>query len=341
MTVKEKYHECQLSIVVPCYNEDEVIPELYQRITKVCKDLEIKYELILVNDGSTDRTWILISELSSNDSNVLGVSLSRNYGHQIALTAGLSISIGERILIIDADLQDPPELLPEMMRLMDEGADLVYGERAERQGETWLKKFSAALFYRLLNLLSDINIPQDTGDFRLINRRVLEVLNAMPERHRFIRGMVSWAGFKQVALTYEREARFAGETKYPFKKMLRFAIDAITSFSVRPLKIASFLGILFGMLGFGGLTYTMVSWISGRTVPGWTSVIATIMILGSIQLFVIGIFGEYLGRLYVETKRRPLFIIDRIICQRISDSHIEHLDSKIVIIENIFSREES
>jgi dolichol-phosphate mannosyltransferase len=341
MTVKGKYNECQLSIVVPCYNEDEVIPDLHQRVTKVCNDLEIKYELILVNDGSTDRTWTLISELASNDSNVLGVSLSRNYGHQIALTAGLSLSTGERILIIDADLQDPPELLPDMMRLMDKGADVVYGKRAERQGETWLKKFSAALFYRLLNLLSDITIPKDTGDFRLINRRVLEVLNAMPEQHRFIRGMVSWGGFKHIALTYEREARLAGETKYPFKKMLRFAIDAITSFSIRPLKIASFLGIFFGMLGLVGLTYALISWISGRTVPGWTSVIITSMILGSTQLFVIGIFGEYLGRLYIETKRRPLFIIDRIVSQRISDSQIEHLDSTIVIIENTLRCEKS
>jgi len=212
MTVKEKYHECQLSIVVPCYNEDEVISELYRRVTKVCKDLDIKYELILVNDGSTDRTWILITEIAINDSNVLGISLSRNYGHQMALTAGFSISIEEHILIIDADFQDPPELLPEMMRLMDEGADLFYGKRVERQGETRLKKFSAALFYRLLGILTDINIPQDTGDFRLISRRVLEVLNIMPEQHCFIRRMVSWVGFKHVALTYEREARFAGET---------------------------------------------------------------------------------------------------------------------------------
>jgi len=297
--------------------------------------------LILVNDGSTDRTWTLINDLAINDSNVLGVSLSRNYGHQIALTAGLAVSTGQRILIIDADLQDPPELLPDMMRLIDEGADLVYGKRAERHGETWLKKLSAKLFYRLLNLLSDVNIPQDSGDFRLINRRVLEVLNSMPEQHRFIRGMASWIGFKHAALTYEREARFAGETKYPFKKMLRFAIDAITSFSIRPLKIASFLGILLGMLGLIGLAYALISWISGKTVPGWTSVIITSMILGSTQLFVIGIFGEYLGRLYIETKRRPLFIIDRIVSQRISDIQIKQLNSKIVIMENAFGREKS
>jgi dolichol-phosphate mannosyltransferase len=324
----------KLSIVVPCYNEEEVIPELYQRATNVCKSLKEKYELILVNDGSNDRTWYLIYELASNDPNVVGVTLTRNHGHQLALSAGLSICNGERIFIIDADLQDPPELLPEMMRLMDEGADVVYGKRTKRRGETWLKKFTAALFYRLLNFLTDIDIPIDTGDFRLISRRVLEVLNGMPEHHRFIRGMVSWTGFKHAALNYERDERFAGETKYPLKKMIRFAFDAITSFSIRPLKLASSLGILFAILGLIGLIYALVSWISGSTVPGWTSVIITSMILGSAQLLVLGIFGEYLGRLYIESKRRPLYIIDRILSQGGEEIWKENLKSKIIIIEN-------
>jgi polyisoprenyl-phosphate glycosyltransferase len=324
----------KLSIVVPCYNEEEVISELYQRATRVCKSLKEKYELILVNDGSNDRTWYLIYELANKDSNVVGVTLTRNHGHQLALSAGLSICNGERIFIIDADLQDPPELLPEMMRLMDEGADVVYGKRTKRRGETWLKKFTAASFYRLLNFLTDIDIPTDTGDFRLISRRVLEVLIAMPEHHRFIRGMVSWTGFKHIALKYERDERFAGKTKYPLKKMIRFAFDAITSFSIRPLKLASSLGILFAVLGLIGLIYALVSWISGSTVPGWTSVIITSMILGSAQLLVLGIFGEYLGRLYIETKRRPLYIIDRIVSQEREDILKENLNSKIIITEN-------
>ena len=323
----------QLSIVVPCFNEEEVIPELYQRVTRVCKNLKQNYELIFVNDGSNDRTWYLIYELANNDPNVVAVSLSRNHGHQLALSAGLSICSGERIFIIDADLQDPPELLPEMMRLMDEGAEVVYGKRTKRRGETWLKKFTAALFYRLLNLLTDIKIPPDTGDFRLISIRVLEVLNTMPETHRFIRGMVSWSGFNQVALNYEREERCAGKTKYPLKKMIQFAFDAITSFSIRPLKLASSLGILFSIFGLIGLIYALVSWLSGRTVPGWTSVIITSMLLGSIQLLVLGIFGEYLGRLLMETKRRPLYIIDRIVGQKF-DCKAGKIQSKTIIVEN-------
>ena len=328
----------KLSIVVPCYNEEEVISELYQRVTNVCKSLKKKYELILVNDGSADRTWQLIYELANSDPNVVGVTLTRNHGHQLALSAGLGIANGERIFIIDADLQDPPELLPEMMRLMDEGADVVYGKRTKRRGETWLKKSTATLFYRLLSFLTDIDIPVDTGDFRLISRRVLEVLNGMPEHHRFIRGMVSWTGFKHVALNYERDARFAGETKYPLKKMMRFAFDAITSFSIRPLKLASSLGILFAILGVIGLIYALASWIFGGTVPGWTSVIITSMILGSAQLLVLGIFGEYLGRLYIETKRRPLYIIDRIVSQGQEDNWAENMKSKIITIENLMVR---
>ena len=323
----------KLSVVVPCYNEEEVISELYQRVTDVCRSLKEKYELILVNDGSNDRTWFLIYELANNDPNVVGITLTRNHGHQLALSAGLSICNGERIFILDSDLQDPPELLPEMMRLMDEGADVVYGKRTKRRGETWLKKSTAALFYRLLNFLTDIDIPIDTGDFRLISRRVLEVLNVMPEHHRFIRGMVSWTGFKHAAFNYERDERFAGETKYPLRKMIRFAFDAITSFSIRPLKLASTLGILFAVLGLMGLVYALFSWISGSTVPGWTSVIITSMILGSAQLLVLGIFGEYLGRLYIETKRRPLYIIDRIVSQGLEDIWADNLKSKIIKIE--------
>ncbi len=324
----------KISVTVPCYNEEEVIAELYQRATRVCRNLNEDYELVLVDDGSRDKTWQLIYELAGNDPHVVGVALTRNHGHQFALSAGMSVCRGDRIFIIDADLQDPPELLPEMMRLMDNGAEVVYGKRTRRRGETWLKKVTAALFYRTLNILTDIEIPVDTGDFRLISRRVLQVLNAMPEHHRFIRGMVSWTGFKHVALDYERDERFAGQTKYPFKKMVRFAFDAITSFSIRPLKLASTLGLMFAAFGLIGLIYALISWISGSTVPGWTSVIITSMILGSAQLLVMGIFGEYLGRLYIETKRRPLFIIDRIIAQNKDDILKDQVESKLMRVES-------
>ncbi len=310
---------CELSVVVPCYNEEESLRELYCRVTKICRDtVGDNYELILVDDGSYDHTWPLIAKLANTDPKVVGASLSRNYGHQIALSAGLSICCGKRILVIDADLQDPPELLPEMMRLMDEGADVVYGQRAARHGETWFKRQTAVLFYRAFARLTDIKIPVDTGDFRLLSRRVLDLLNSMPEQYRFLRGMISWLGFHQVALIYERQERFAGRTKYPLSKMIRFAIDAITSFSIRPLKIASAFAMLFGMMGIAGLFYALGSWLLGNTVPGWTSVIITMLILGSIQLFMIGIFGEYLGRLYIESKRRPLFIINHLITHKLS-----------------------
>lgn len=302
--------EPSLSVVVPCYNEEESIRELHRRVSAVCRDMAgDDHEIVLINDGSRDATWTLIEELIAEDGHVVGIDLSRNHGHQLALSAGLSVCRGHRILIIDADLQDPPELLPDMMALMDGGADVVYGQRRVRHGETRFKTASAALFYRVLDRLVDTRIPVDTGDFRLMSRRALDQLLAMPERHRFIRGMVSWIGFRQEPLLYDRQERFAGETKYPLSKMVRFAIDAITSFSTRPLQFASVLGIVFGMSGVLGMIYALASWAAGNTVPGWTSVIIIVLILGSVQLFVLGIFGEYLGRMYMEAKRRPLFVI--------------------------------
>lgn len=303
-----------LSAVVPCYNEAETISELYRRLAAACSfAVGDNYEVVLVDDGSRDETWNCINDLCQTDGHVIGVALSRNHGHQLALSAGLTVCRGERILIIDADLQDPPELLPEMMRLMDAGADVVFGQRVRREGETHFKRGSAALFYRLLRRLVDIDIPLDAGDFRLMSRRSLDVLVSMPEQHRFVRGMVSWIGFKQVPLRYERQARFAGETKYPIRKMVRFALDAITSFSVRPLRAASYLGLLFGVFGLALLVSTLVAWLAGETVQGWTSVMCVVLLLGSAQLFVTGVFGEYLGRLYLETKRRPLFVIDKVV----------------------------
>jgi dolichol-phosphate mannosyltransferase len=302
-----------LSVVAPCYNEFDSLPELHCRVSKVCSDqVGDSYEFVLINDGSSDGTWPSIRALAEADSHIVGVNLSRNYGHQLALSAGLSICRGRRILIIDSDLQDPPELLPQMMALMDQGADVVYGQRGGRLGETWFKRLSAALFYRTLKRLVDIEIPLDAGDFRLMSRRALDVLNAMPEQHRFIRGMVSWIGLDQRPLVYERQERFAGETGYPLRKMVRFALDAITGFSTQPLRIATHFGVIFGLGGLVMLACALYGWLTGRAVEGWTSLMTVVLMLGSVQLFVIGVLGEYVGRLYMEAKRRPLYVIDEI-----------------------------
>lgn len=254
-----------------------------------------------------------MSKLTEIDKHLVAVNLSRNHGHQLALSAGLKICRGDRVFIIDADLQDPPELLGKMMERLDSGCDVVFGQRIERKGETMLKKTSAFAFYRLLNRMADINIPRDTGDFRLMSRRTVNILNSMPEHHRFIRGMVSWIGLRQEAFLYERASRFAGESKYPLSKMIRFAVDAITGFSVRPLRAASYLGIYFGIITLFLLTYVLIQYFLGKTVAGWASLAVIILTLGSVQLFVIGIMGEYLGRLYIEAKGRPLFIIDEVV----------------------------
>lgn len=304
----------KLSVVVPCYNEEEGVHELHRRVTAVCQScIGDSYELVLVNDGSKDTTWKIMGELASADKHVVAINLSRNHGHQLALSAGLQMCRGERVFVLDADLQDPPELLPQMMARMDDGCDVVFGQRIKREGETFFKKASAYAFYRLLDRMVDIDIPADTGDFRLMSRRAVDVLNSMPEHHRFIRGMVSWIGLRQEALPYERAARFAGETKYPLSKMIRFAIDAITGFSVRPLRVASYFGIYFGIATLLLLAYVFIHYFTGQSVEGWTSLAVIVLALGSVQLLVAGVMGEYLGRLYVESKGRPLFIIQEIV----------------------------
>lgn len=306
----------RLSVIAPCFNEQESLAELERRVTPICREQAgDSYEIILVNDGSADGTWELIENLADADPHIVGIDLSRNFGHQLALTAGLSVCRGNRILVIDADLQDPPELLGQMMALMDEGYDVIYGQRDDRSGETWFKKASASAFYRLLSRLSSVAIPLDTGDFRLMSRRAVDTLNAMPEQHRFIRGMVSWIGYPQRPFKYRRAERFAGVTKYPLAKMLRFALDAITGFSIGPLRLASWFGAVFGLLSFFALAYVLLSWLTGSTVAGWTSLMVVVLILGSVQLLMIGIVGEYLGRLYVESKKRPLFIIKEVVSQ--------------------------
>lgn len=311
-----------LSVVIPCYNEEKGLSELHKRVSSSCKQCMCageEYEIVLINDGSKDKTWEIMKQLSESDPHLVAVNLSRNHGHQLALSAGLEICRGERIFIIDADLQDPPELLEKMMKRMDEGCDVVFGQRIRREGETRFKLATAFIFYRLLNKLVEIDIPPDTGDFRLMSRRALNILKKMPEHHRFIRGMVSWIGMKQEAFPYERAPRFVGETKYPFFKMLKFAIDAITGFSVLPLKIAAGMGICFAVATFFLLIYVFVNYFLGHAIEGWTSLALIILLLGSIQLFVAAVMGEYLGRLCVESKGRPLFVIQEIFCSGKSD----------------------
>ncbi len=298
-----------VSVVAPCFDEEDVLPLFLSRVRGVLDSVGGTSEIVLVDDGSRDRTWEIIDKAAVEDPRIVGVRLMRNHGHQLALTAGLSVCRGERVLIIDADLQDPPELLPDMMALMDDGADVVYGQRRQRQGESILKRTTAALFYRLICRMAEVDIPCDTGDFRLITRRVLDLLVSMPERHRFIRGLVSWIGGKQVPLVYDRDARAAGESKYPFTKMLRFAADAITAFSMVPLKLSVILGWFMAAIGFASAINSIQGAILGNPVPGWSSLMAAIGLLTGTQFLMLGIIGAYLGRLYDQSKGRPLFLI--------------------------------
>lgn len=296
-----------LSVVVPCYNEEESIPLLVDRLVQAIEPWKERAEIILVDDGSSDETWAAMEAAHKRHPVVRGIRLSANRGHQIALTAGLEAATGARIFMLDADLQDPPEILPDMMMMMDRGYDVVYGRRAERQGETRFKKVTAFLFYRTLNALSDVDIPKDTGDFRLVSRRSLDAVLQMPERARFIRGMFAWAGFHQIGLEYVREARVAGETKYPLKAMLRFATDALTGFSTKPLKIATRLSFVSLLVTVFMAIYVFGSLILFNTVAGWASVLLAISFFSAIQLLTLGILGEYVGRLYMESKQRPLY----------------------------------
>jgi len=299
-----------LSVVVPCYNEEEGLPELHRRLSAACAPYgSAGYEILLVNDGSRDGTWACIQALHQKDTHVLGISLSRNFGHGMALTAGLDACRGERVLIIDADLQDPPELLAKMMARMDAGADVVYGKRESRAGESWFKRASARFFYRLLSKFSDVLIPEDTGDFRLINARVVQALRAMPESARYTRGMVAWVGFRQEPLLYARDARFAGRTHYTLEKMLKLALDGITGFSNRPLRLAFYLGFLM-LMGSGILLlYIIYSYITGSSVRGWASLAFIIVGSQAAQWFFLGLIGEYIGRIYQESKRRPNYLV--------------------------------
>lgn len=297
----------ELSVVVPIYNEVENLPVLHQRVKAVCEKLGMSYELVLVDDGSADGSWELIREMHEADYHVVGVRLSRNFGHQICLTAGLEQCRGELIVMMDADLQDPPELIPKFIAKQQEGFDIVYAVRSERKGESFFKKATAAAFYRVLRSLTAINIPMDTGDFRLITRQALNSLLSIRERSRFLRGLFSWVGYRSVGVTYKRAARYKGVTKYPLHKMLRFAKDGITSFSTVPLHLATYLGFLSSVIGFVYALAVMRNWAIGSTVPGWASLAIITLFFGGVQLLTLGILGEYVGRIFEEVKQRPLY----------------------------------
>ena len=303
-----------LSIVVPCFNEEACLPELHARLSKAAAAVAGEdYEIVLVNDGSRDGSWAMMQALAESDPRLVAINLSRNHGHQLALTAGLDLCSGARILIIDADLQDPPELLPEMIAEMERReADVVYAVRRARAGETAFKRGTAKLFYRVLSRLAEIEIPLDTGDFRLMSRRALDALLALPEQSRFIRGMVAWVGFKQVPIVYDRAQRHAGETKYPLGRMMRFALDAVTGFSTAPLRMASHVGMWLVVASILLLIYIAIGFLTGTAIQGWTSLMLVVVVLGAVQMFVLGMIGEYLGRLYVEAKKRPLYIVSDI-----------------------------
>lgn len=302
-----------LSIIIPCYNEELVIEETYKRLNFVLSKMDIDYELIFINDGSKDSTIDILKTLAGEDLTVKILSFSRNFGHQSAVTAGLNTCQGDMAVIIDSDLQDPPEVIPDMITVMkQENANVVYGVREKRKGENWFKLLTAKLFYRLLNALSDVKFPLDTGDFRLVDRKIINQFNGMEENNKYIRGLISWMGFKQMPFYYERDARFAGETKYPFSKMLKFAMIGIFYFSKKPLNMATSLGFLSIILGLCYLLWILISSIFsiGSAVTGWTSTIVLIIFFGGIQLLTIGVLGKYVGSLFDEVKNRPEYIIN-------------------------------
>lgn len=304
----------RLSVVAPCYNEEASLERFAERMRAACRAaVGESFEILLVNDGSRDRTWEVIRGLAETRPGLAGVDLSRNHGHQLAVSAGLGLARGERVLVIDSDLQDPPELLAELMAAMDTGADVVYARRRTRAEESRFKLATASLFYRLLGAMSEVPIPTDTGDFRLMSRRTVDRLNAMPERDRFVRGMVAWLGGRQAEVLYDRDARAAGETGYTLGKMLRLAVDGLTGFSTAPLRLASLLagvGVVAAMV-IGA--YAVVGFVVNRAVPGWTSLALIIVFFSTAQLACLAIFGEYLGRTYMQGKGRPLYLIDEVV----------------------------
>ncbi len=304
----------KISVVIPMYFEEEVVEECYNRTKKVLHNLNnYEFEIIFVNDGSKDKTLAILESIAKEDKNVKILSFSRNFGHQAAVTAGLKVSTGDVVAIMDADMQDPPEVIQQMITLWEQGNDVIYAKRKTRKGETRFKLFSAKMFYKILNGLSDVEIPKDTGDFRLADRKVIDVINSLPEHNKFLRGLFSWVGFKQVPLEYERKERFAGKTKYPLRKMLKLASDGIMSFSTKPLKLLGILGCISVGISIIILLYALISYIFNlnQLASGWTSLMVTITFLGGMQLLSIWIMSEYIGRIYDEAKNRPEYIIEK------------------------------
>lgn len=298
-----------LSVVVPVFNEEATLPELYRRLHASLPPL-LQRELVLVDDGSRDGSWAVMCGLAAADSSIRLIRLSRNFGHQPAITAGLDAARGDAVVVMDADLQDPPEVIPQLLARWEEGYDVVYAVRSKRAGETWFKRATSRLYYRFLRRVSGSDIPADAGDFRLMSRRVVDALAAMPERARYLRGMTSWVGFRQVGVEYDREPRYAGESKYPLRRMIGFALDGITSFSAAPVRFVAWLG--FALVGF---CFAVFAWalytrlFTDRATPGWTSLLAVVLLLGGVQLLSLGIIGEYVARIFDESKRRPLYFV--------------------------------
>ena len=306
----------KISLVIPMYYEEQVAEECYRRTRNVLKSIEeYDYEIIFINDGSKDKTLEILETIAKEDNKVKVISFSRNFGHQSAVTAGLKYATGDAIIIMDADLQDPPELIPDMLKYWENGYDVIYGKRKKREGESAFKLLTAKVFYETLNKLSDVEIPKDTGDFRLVDKKVVDVVNNLPEHNKFLRGLFSWVGFRQYAYEYERKERFAGKTKYPLKKMMKLAKDGIFSFSTKPLKIVGGLGIISVIISIAILIYAILSYAYSwnNLTPGWTSIMCTITFLGGVILLSLWMIGEYIGRIYEETKQRPQYIIEKTI----------------------------
>ncbi|WP_342609330.1 glycosyltransferase family 2 protein [Vibrio tritonius] len=310
-----------VSVVIPCYNESEVIDYTVEELLNVTNSIEgYQFDLIFVNDGSADDTEAKLLNYSQQHDKIHLISFSRNFGHQPAVSAGIEAATGDAVVLIDADLQDPPHLIKDMIELWEKGYDVVYGTRENREGESRFKLASAKWFYRILNYLSEVSIPLDTGDFRLMDRQVVDQLNAMPEKNRFIRGMVSWIGFNQTSIRYQRNARFAGETKYPLRKMLKFGLDGILSFSVKPLKLSIVMGFLSSGIALLMLIYTVyVRLATDQWQSGWASMLVALLFIGGVQLISIGILGEYIARIYNESKNRPLYIVKKNLGQKKDD----------------------
>lgn len=302
----------KISVVIPMYYEEQVAKLCYKRVSDVLKRLdEYEYEIIFVNDGSKDKTLQILKEIAEADDSVKIISFSRNFGHQAAVTAGIRYVTGEAIVIMDADLQDPPELIPDMLKLWEEGNEVIYGKRKTRKGESAFKLLTAKMFYSFLNSMSEVEIPKNTGDFRLVDRKVIDVINSLPEHNKFLRGLFSWVGFEQKAFLYDRPKRELGETKYPFKKMVKLAKDGVIGFSTKPLKLLGGLGALSILLSFAILVYSVLSFAFkwNQLAPGWTSIMVSITFFAGVQLFSLWLMSEYISRIYDESKNRPEYII--------------------------------